>query len=349
MIAVIHFSNLKGGMHEYAKLITEGYISNNINTFLYNYHGIKLDHYKQTLKLLLGIKSNVENWYYKNSIEGFEIVHFTDTSIYLGFLLNKIYNTNTKFIITIHDPVLHSRTGIVGRIHYLQAYLLNKQILKFAQQKKNVFIHLHSKNQTPKVKLNYIFSNHPISNTYMSYSEITSKTEEEIVSFLFIGTLHYYKGIDIFINSIKHFLKSVNLNAKFIIAGYGSVKIGNDLKGKIDFTNKFLSEEEFLGLIKKSHVVVFPYRDATQSGVLSLALSFNKPVIVNNVGNLGEYIKHLQTGILLEKLSTEDLVNSYVHFITTPNLISEMSKKALQFKSQFYAKETANVILSQLK
>jgi len=349
MIAVLFFSKPPGGMYEYGKLICEGYISNERKALLLSYFGAGFDHFLQLIKLVLGLKSEVEKWFYINNLHKADVIHFTDTPLYTVFLINKVYIRNTTYIITIHDPELHPRKGVKDKIRYFMAFLLNNQLLKLSMKRENVHIHLHSKNQTPNKKLNYIFSKHPISNNYSSYKEITNLNKGDLVSFLFIGSLQYYKGIDIFTESIKSFKQQNDFKCNFTIAGSGKLNISEDIKNKITIINKFLSDEEFIHLLKKTHIVVFPYRQATQSGVLSLALSLNKPVIVSNVGNLPEYVLNRKTGILLENLSAHNLVGTYKEFINSPDLISKMSKNTYKHKKQFYSKETAKRLLYQIK
>jgi len=349
MIAVLFFSKPPGGMYEYGKLISEGYKSNNRKALLLSYFGARFDHFLQLIKLILGLKSEVEKWFYINNLHKSDIIHFTDTPLYTVFLINKVYIRNTIYIITIHDPELHPRKGIKDKIRYFMAFLLNTQLLKLSKKRENIHIHLHSKNQTPSEKSNYIFSKHPISNNFSSYKGITKLDEGDLISFLFIGSLQYYKGIDIFIESIKSFKQQHDFKCNFTIAGSGKLNISNDIKKKITVINKFLSDEEFIDLLKKTHIVVFPYRQATQSGVLSQALSLNKPVIISNAGNLPEYIVNRKTGILLENLSAHNLVDTYKEFINSPDLITEMSKNTYKHKEQFYSKETVKILLDQIK
>jgi glycosyltransferase involved in cell wall biosynthesis len=46
-------------------------------------------------------------------------------------------------------------------------------------------------------------------------------------------------------------------------------------------------------------VIVCPYRDATQSGVVLTAYAFGVPVVVSAVGGLIEYVEHGRTGLVV--------------------------------------------------
>src|SRR6185503_4566841 len=66
-----------------------------------------------------------------------------------------------------------------------------------------------------------------------------------------------------------------------------------------------------------------PYSDASQSGVIPLAYTFSKPVIVSKVGSLQDYIEHGKTGFLFDKGNAKQL--AYYIMVLIEN--SELSKK----------------------
>ena len=57
-----------------------------------------------------------------------------------------------------------------------------------------------------------------------------------------------------------------------------------------------------------------PYKDATQSGIVQVAVNFGKPLIGSNVGGLGEIIKNGYNGYLVEKNNPEELANAIEKF-----------------------------------
>ena len=66
----------------------------------------------------------------------------------------------------------------------------------------------------------------------------------------------------------------------------------------IEFQLKHLSNQELCTIIQASKIIVCPYRDATQSGVIMTALALNTPIIVSNQGGLPEYIENNITGMI---------------------------------------------------
>lgn len=63
-------------------------------------------------------------------------------------------------------------------------------------------------------------------------------------------------------------------------------------------------------LFQNCSCVVLPYTEASQSGVLSMAYYFGKPVIVSNLPGLREFVVHNKTGYIFR--SREELKDALV-------------------------------------
>src|SRR5699024_5463865 len=79
-------------------------------------------------------------------------------------------------------------------------------------------------------------------------------------------------------------------NLRITIAGRGDDPWAfRSLMGKpdrYDIRHGFIEDPEVAQLFLDADVVVLPYTEASQSGVLNLAAAFGKPVIVTDVGEL---------------------------------------------------------------
>lgn len=103
---------------------------------------------------------------------------------------------------------------------------------------------------------------------------------------LFVGRFRAYKGIDQLLAAWPKVLET-SPDARLILAGDGKIKKFGDLSN-VTIINKWLGNNEIEKLIDLSTCVVFPYKEASQSGPLSLAISAHKPVVVTDVGGLLE-------------------------------------------------------------
>ena len=195
--------------------------------------------------------------------------------------LLKLANKNgIKTTSIIHDPQRHPgdiwpyRTTIKyiyitsDRIICLSQYTMN-QLEKNFGQKRNVHFYPH-----PILTLRGPFSgNRKLGNAIVEpYS-------------LFIGRIRTYKGLD---TLLKAWSLLVDDNKWLVVAGEGRINRKMKKTKNVIFLNKWLDEVEFINLIKRSHTVIFPYRSASQSGVLPIAMSMNKHIVITNSGGLVE-------------------------------------------------------------
>ena len=97
----------------------------------------------------------------------------------------------------------------------------------------------------------------------------------------------------------------VEKNIKLIIAGefYDSEERYQDLirdlsLNNIIIYNQFIANKQVPDFFSVSNLVILPYTSATQSGVTQLAMYYNKPMLVTNVGGLPEIIDHKKDGYI---------------------------------------------------
>ena len=152
---------------------------------------------------------------------------------------------------------------------------------------------------------------HPI---YDHYGESISKDKAALQLdldpnynyLLFFGFIKQYKGLDLLLESLDPaFLKERNM--KLLIAGdvYGSSKPYDDIIARkklgdfILFHKAYIPNEKIAAYFSIADLVVQPYRTATQSGISQIALHFEKPVIVTDVGSLADFVAHEKTGYVI--------------------------------------------------
>ena len=77
------------------------------------------------------------------------------------------------------------------------------------------------------------------------------------------------------------------------------------LKERIDIVDKFVRNDEIRNYFLKSKAVILPYKTASQSGVISLAYLFEKPIVVSNLEGLTSYIKDDKSGVIFNNTSKD--------------------------------------------
>ncbi|MFA3783653.1 glycosyltransferase [Melioribacteraceae bacterium 4301-Me] len=188
---------------------------------------------------------------------------------------------------------------------------------------------------------------HPI---YSNFGELIDKqaAKEKLgikseKNILFFGFIRKYKGLDILLKAVALLKDKIDLN--LIVAGefyedenkYLSLIKQLDIEKKVTLHNDFIPTADVKYYFSAADVVVLPYKDATQSGIVQIANNFNKPVIATKVGGLTEMIEDGKTGFLIEKENPEQLADTIIRFYEenkefefTQNIKAEVEKYSWQ-------------------
>ena len=99
---------------------------------------------------------------------------------------------------------------------------------------------------------------------------------------LFFGTIHLYKGLHLLYEA--HNTVPELKNKTLVIAGTGDIYFERKPdEANVIFINRFVQDNELHDLFSRASVVVYPYISATQSGVMSIASYFGKPMVLSDL------------------------------------------------------------------
>ena len=124
---------------------------------------------------------------------------------------------------------------------------------------------------------------------------------------LFFGLIRSYKGLDLLLE-VMALEKIRKMGIKLIVAGefYHSKnhyldKINLlDVNDSVIIHDQYISNKDVKNYFCAADIVVQPYLSASQSGVSMIAVNFNKPMLLTNVGGLSEYVNNGSDGYLVE-------------------------------------------------
>ena len=152
---------------------------------------------------------------------------------------------------------------------------------------------------------------HPIYDHYgAALSQEVAKTklgwDEDTKYLLFFGLVRAYKGVDTLLDALT--ILKTKENYKLVIAGefyedekkYLKQIAKNKLEDRIIIRNEYIPNEDVPLLFCGADAIVLPYKTATQSGVVPIALHFDRPVIVTKVGSLSPMIEKHKIGLIAE-------------------------------------------------
>jgi len=156
---------------------------------------------------------------------------------------------------------------------------------------------------------------HPINDAFPDTDLTPTQAKERLgirageKTMLFFGRLRPYKGLEYLLSAFGR-LSAADPSYRLIIAGEskkGSEAYFEEIQSQIgSHVNReqiiarieFIPDQDAELYLKAADIMVLPYKDIFQSGVLFLAYSFGLPVVATDVGSFREEVIERQTGFV---------------------------------------------------
>src|SRR5690606_11249160 len=87
--------------------------------------------------------------------------------------------------------------------------------------------------------------------------------------------------------------------------------------GEVCLRAEFIPDEEIEVYLKGADVLVLPYREIFQSGILIMAYTFGLPVVATTVGSFGKDVIQGRTGFLCEPGDSTALADAIEQYFTS--------------------------------
>lgn len=232
-----------------------------------------------------------------------------------------------RVITVCHDPVMHSGENAVKQYLYKRHIRSSDELIILTKS----FIPLAARNYgfSPE---HIHFMPHGLFSQYRSEQnrKIPCRYSDKNINFLFFGRIQKYKGIHVLLNAF-HALNAIYSNITLTIAGKGDLHADLDVLGaNITFVDRYIPNDEVGTFFDGPNVIaVLPYLDATQSGIIPIAMEYGVPVIASDTGGLREQLGNGNFGIFSKAGDAACLKEQMARFLNENMLYPEQKAKML--------------------
>ena len=278
--------------------------------------------------------------------KGVEICHYhifhVNILVLFDFLLTKILGM--KVVYTIHDVVSFEKNNSKSK---LSAWIYRKvdKIITHNEFSLNIFLS-HFKNIKSEVDIiphgNYIKFIDVEKDQSFSRDIIGISDNKKVL--LFFGMIKKVKGLDLLLKSLKHVIDHLS-DVILVIAGkpwrydfliYKNIIKENGLENHCIIHDHFIPDEKVKYYYSAADLVVLPYREIYQSGVLLMSMSYQTPVLVSDLVPLTDVIKHLENGFIFKNGDVLSLSTQLNNILENTKDLSHIKNKAFKFIKNNY-------------
>jgi alpha-maltose-1-phosphate synthase len=253
-----------------------------------------------------------------------------------------------KIVATIHDATSHP-----GSDRNLRKHLERQVVVRHA---KYFFVHREV------IRQQFLMLNPGIGKTQVlitphgdyDFFNITNSdtATEETATLLFFGRISIYKGLIHLVEAVD-LIKAKHPDLKVIIAGSGDpgALVQQALQDNIyELHNRFINDDEVAEFFQRASILVLPYIEASESGVIQIGKAFNKPIISTRVGGIPEAVIDGKTGIIVPPKDSPALADAINTLLSNQNKRETIKHNIqLENKSRPGWKEACAIMVSTYK
>jgi glycosyltransferase involved in cell wall biosynthesis len=258
-----------------------------------------------------------------------DVLHVQETNdpwYDLTLLLNKM----PPLVTTIHDVFPHpgDQQNIFGANYTKRiSFYRSQQIIVHANFLKQI-LHQQFKLSPERVQ---VLSHGEFGNLYQRRSTFPDVSPEPY-TLLFFGRVWPYKGLQYLLAALP-IVAAKFPTVKLVIAGKGENLNHYFSQGynhnQIEIINDFIPPSQVASIFQRSTIVVLPYIEASQSGVVSLAYGMGKLVVASAVGGLQEVVRSGQDGLLVPPGDVAALAAAIIELFNNQQLQAKLRAGAL--------------------
>lgn len=240
---------------------------------------------------------------------------------------------NVQYVSSIHDAVAHTGDErLVWRLCRTSDIRRSAGIVTFSREVGRIV-----KNATGRPVLTTV---HP------AFASRSTPTVRKLpngrpVVVGFFGRIVAYKGVDLLLDSMGYLDLDIQRRLRIDVYGSGDTRHLEKYKDspQVNFHFGWIAEGDVEAVLDQFDILVLPYREASQSGVLALAMSRGIPVVCTPVGALPEQVSATGIGEVADEVSSEALAEALSRLMSDSTRYEAASRAGLAASSGCYSWE----------
>jgi glycosyltransferase involved in cell wall biosynthesis len=209
------------------------------------------------------------------------------------FMLGPVKRSGARFITTIHDAAPHpgDRIHVPMRFVRAEAAAADAIVTLSAHVREQVAQWPQAKGKPIALVPHGVFGD--------AAPAARRRDAHAPLRLLFLGRLLPYKGLNLLTAAYRRLLAE-GVDARLRVLGAGNAALLGATGDLPHFTleNRWASDEEMQAAARAADIVVLPYTEASQSGVVPMAMGAATPVVATRIGGLAEQVIDGETGLL---------------------------------------------------
>jgi D-inositol-3-phosphate glycosyltransferase len=262
-----------------------------------------------------------------------------------------------SIVLTAHNVNAGTRDGndsVVNRMTLRAQYRLADHIFVHTDKMKRALTETF-RVMPERVSVVPFGINETVPNTALTAREAKRRlgiAEERTI--LLFGHIAPYKNVEGFLDAFR-LLSARRDGYRLILAGavksgcgeYGrmvrSAVTQPDMAGRVIARMEYIPDDETEVYFKAADVLVLPYREVFQSGVLFLAYGFGLPVIAADVGSLRDDIVEGRTGFVSKSNDPQDLASAIETYFES-DLFHELDRRRPEIREHARASNSWDLV-----
>jgi glycosyltransferase involved in cell wall biosynthesis len=259
--------------------------------------------------------------------ERFDAVIATMHHIWCPAFIGPIRNSGAKLIFAIHDAEAHPGDLSLGWDFMLKREVEGSDGLVALSQ--HVARRLQERYLIPGERL-WVLPHPAFGFASAPSSPRRHPGSSRPFRLVFFGRIKAYKGLGLLLDAMKRL--PAGHAVELTIAGQGSLEpYAAQLAAlrSVHIVNRWIGEDEVGTVLAGGDLLVAPYIEASQSGVIPSAYGAGLPVIATPVGGLCEQVVDGETGLIAEAPSAAALAGAIARLMSEPALYERCAAGAL--------------------